>query len=557
MMHFMMQDLLSGLFRSGWKSAFFRGGSLVRDEKSTQRLRRLRRIQAQKVPSLSSTSDRVDLMGSQSEFLEMDPQSQRLFVECGGRSATTLRFLFADAPPVTVVMDRPNFLIGSAPNCDLVLSHAEIHPHHALLQWVNGSLFYCDLTSSTSNGSTSNGSTSNGSTSNGSTSNGSTSDGPTSHGGTRPQSAEGVWVRHEPVCVGPYQLLVQADETSPPPEDSPLVRSPRLANELPQIALQFQGVAQSENQWPVDRILTVIGRGSQCRLRLNHESIPQVLSCLLRTPTSCWIIDIAGAGTTTVNGRPVTISPIDIGDNLQLGTFSVDVIANAFPQTQIVNSPKSDPESDSDSGNDSAPMSGEGELHSNLPGCRPPSSRLRLQWNRSGMIPAKSHQIPDASHVAEPGTGTEAETEIPWNHQAAVTNRERPDSGLNDSEPVWSWLTDELAKPLSQSVNHSSPSAEIDPGLTKPHTSHELSQRELQKRDLPQAVVELLRSQQAQLDVLKSQIDQIRVSIEKAPRRLTSGHMQNLLERSISETLQTHHSMSLSLAKLIELISIE
>ena len=537
MMHFMMQDLLSGLFRSGWKSAFFRGSSLVREEKSTQRLRRLRRIQAQEIPSLSSTWDRVDLMGSQSESLEMDPQRQRLFVECGGRSATTLRFLFSDAPPVTVVMDRPNFLIGSAPNCDLVFSHAEIQPHHALLQWINGALFYCDLTSASSNGPNSHG--------------------PNSHGGTRPQSAEGVWVRHEPVCVGPYQLLVEADEMSPPPEDSPLVRSPRLANELPQIALQFQGVAQSENQWPVDRILTVIGRGSQCRLRLNHESIPQVLSCLLRTPTSCWIIDIAGAGTTTVNGRPVTISPIDIGDILQLGTFPVDVIATAFPQTQIVNSPKSDPESDSDSGTDSAPMSGEGELHSILPGCRPPSSRLRSQWNRSGMIPAKSNQILEASHVAETGTGTEAETEIPWNHQAAVTTRERPDSGLDDSEPVWSSLTDELAKPFLQSVNHSFPSAEIDPGLTKPHTSRELSQREQQKRDLPQEVVEFLRSQQAQLDALKSQIDQIRLSIEKAPRRLTSGHMQNLLERSMSETLQTHHSMSLSLAKLIELISIE
>jgi len=483
-----------------------------------------------------------DVMASQTESLEMDTQSQCLFLECGGRPATTLRFLFSDAPPVTVVMDRPNFLIGSAPNCDLVFSHVEIHPHHALLQWINGSLFYCDLTSQTSDGQTSDGQTSNGQTSNG----------PNSPGGARPQSAEGVWVRHEPVCVGPYQLLVEADEMSPPPEDSPLVRSPRLANELPQIALQFQGVAQSENQWPVDRILTVIGRGSQCRLRLNHESIPQVLSCLLRTPTSCWLIDIAGAGTTAVNGRPVTLSPIDIGDILRLGTFPVDVIATAFPQIQIVNSPKSNPESDSDSDSDSAPMSGEGELHSILPGCQPASSRLRSQRNRSGMIPAKSNQILEASHVAETGTGTEAETEIPWNHQAAVTTRERPDSGLDDSEPVWSSLTNELAKSRLQPSEDLSPSPEVDPGFTNPQTLDERAQR-----GLPQEVVEFLRSQQAQLDALKSQIEQIRVSIEKAPRRLTSGHMQNLLERSMSETLQTHHSMSSSLAKLTDSISID
>ena len=529
----MMQDLLIGLFRSGWKLAFFRGSGLVREEKSTQRLRRLRRIQAQEIPYLPSTSALVDVMASQTESLEMDTQSQRLFVECGGRPATRLRFLFADAPPVTVMMDRPNFLIGSAPNCDLVLSHVEISPHQALLQWINGSLFYCDLTSQTSNGQTSNGQT---------------SDGPNSPGGPRLQSAEGVWVRHEPVCVGPCQVLIDTDEMSPAPLDSPLVRSTRLANEFPQIALQFQGVAQSENQWPVDRILTVIGRGSQCRLRLNHESIPEVLSCLLRTPTSCWLIDIAGAGTTAVNGRPVTLSPIDIGDILRLGMFPVEVIATAFPQVQFLNSPKSDSESNSDS--DSAPLSGEGELHSILPGSPPPSSQFRTQWHRSGMIPAKSNQILEASHVAE--TGTESETEIPWNHQAAVTTRERPDSGLDDSEPVWSSFTDELAKSRLQPSEDFSASKEVDPGFTNPQMLGERAQR-----DLPQEVVEFLRSQQAQLDALKSQIDQIRVSIEKAPRRLTSGHMQNLLERSISETLQTHHSMSLSLAKLMDSISIE
>ena len=117
---------------------------------------------------------------------------------------------------------------------------------------------------------------------------------------------------------------------------------------------------------------------------------------------------------------------------------------------------------------------------------------------------------------------------------------------------MWSSLTNELAKSRLQPSEDLSPSPEVDPGFTNPQTLDERAQR-----GLPQEVVEFLRSQQAQLDALKSQIEQIRVSIEKAPRRLTSGHMQNLLERSMSETLQTHHSMSSSLAKLTDSISID
>jgi hypothetical protein len=103
-----------------------------------------------------------------------------------------------------------------------------------------------------------------------------------------------------------------------------------LAAEFPQVRLKFDGVEQTDNQWPVDRPLTLIGRSAQCKLRLNHPDMPLVQASLLRTPSGCWLIDLAGRGTTLVNGRPICFASLDIGDALQLGPFRVTVTAAAF-----------------------------------------------------------------------------------------------------------------------------------------------------------------------------------------------------------------------------------
>ena len=58
--------------------------------------------------------------------------------------------------------------------------------------------------------------------------------------------------------------------------------------------------------------------------------MPLVQASLLRTPSGCWLIDLAGQGTTLVNDRPVSFAPLDIGDGLQLGPFRVTVTAAAF-----------------------------------------------------------------------------------------------------------------------------------------------------------------------------------------------------------------------------------
>ena len=115
------------------------------------------------------------------------------------------------------------------------------------------------------------------------------------------------------------------------PHFIPLDRSTRLASEFPYLALRFDGVEQSENMWPVNRMLTLIGRGVQCKLRLNHRSMGNIHAALLRTSTGCWVIDLVRDGSTSVNGRAIQVSPIDAGDELQFGEFRVEVVALGVP----------------------------------------------------------------------------------------------------------------------------------------------------------------------------------------------------------------------------------
>ena len=122
------------------------------------------------------------------------------------------------------------------------------------------------------------------------------------------------WVERQPLQIGPCRLTIVGEESATTPAFNPLDRSPQLANEFPQVRLKFDGVEQSDNQWPVDRPLTLIGRSSQCKLRLNHPDMPIVQASLLRTPEGCWLIDLAGQGTTLVNGHPVRFASLDIGD---------------------------------------------------------------------------------------------------------------------------------------------------------------------------------------------------------------------------------------------------
>ena len=283
----------------------------MRDAMALQRRRRLMLLQSEtssagngdELTAGLAEASQLTANGIETEFdiAALDSAREQLFHECQGRLGMHLLVeLPGVAQPARLELDRPFLLLGSDPACDLRIDHPDVAPSQAYLQWVAGHLFCTDLAGTAE-----------------------------SRSGRRTPKAN-PWVERQPLQIGPCRLTLVGEESPAAPAFNPLDRSPQLAAEFPQVRLKFDGVEQSDNQWPVDRPVTLIGRGSQCKLRLNHPDMPLVLASLLRTPSGCWLIDLAGEGTTLVNNRHVRFAPLDIGDRLQLGPFRVTVTAAAF-----------------------------------------------------------------------------------------------------------------------------------------------------------------------------------------------------------------------------------
>lgn len=287
------------------------GVPAVRDAMALQRRRRLMLLQSDATSAgkgdESADGSQLTATGLETEFdvAALDAAArEQLFDECRGRRGTHLLVeLPGVAHPERLELDQPFLLIGRDHDCNLRLDHPGVGSRRVYLQWVAGHLFCTDL------------------------------DGEADPRPGRRTPKSNPWVDCQPVQVGPCRLTIVGEESHTTPAFSPLDRSPQLAAEFPQVRLKFDGVQQSDNQWPVDRPLTLIGRSSQCKLRLNHPDMPLVQASVLRTPAGCWLIDLAGQGTTLVNGRPVRFASLDIGDALQLGPFHVTVTAAAFGVT--------------------------------------------------------------------------------------------------------------------------------------------------------------------------------------------------------------------------------
>ena len=292
----------------------------MRDAMALQRRRRLMLLQN---PSLKSGnvaasspadsrgfSDAVhsepEADGATSQSARHSEAAAQLFHQCGGRRGRVLLVEMAGVEPQSLPLERPFVLIGRDRCCDLRIDDPTVLPRQAYVQWIDGRLFVCSLS-------------------------------------TPSQKAPAIatWLDHTPVNVGPFRLSVTDHESTATPQDrsqhsngmvargdaDPLSKSPALANEIPQVQLRFHGVEQTDNLWPVDRQLTLIGGGSQCKLRLEHADIPTVLAGLIRTPTSLWLVNLGGDDSLLVNDRPAAVQSLDIGDVLQMGPFQAEVTA--------------------------------------------------------------------------------------------------------------------------------------------------------------------------------------------------------------------------------------
>jgi hypothetical protein len=260
----------------------------VRDANALHRRRRLRLLQSDRLKAETGSS----ISSPRAPDAFEDAHSQ-LFQDCAGQPGLHLLIeVNGEAHARKVSLNRPYLLIGSDSECDIRIKHGSVLPCHAYLQWLDGRLFCCGL------------------------------------GEAETQAA---WVGSKPVTFGAFRLSVpDLKVTAESPQD-PQSRSTELAVEVSQIQLRFAGVEQSDNYWPVDRRLTLIGRGTQCKLRLDHPEIPIVLAALLRTNHGCWLIDLQHDDSMQVNGQLLaSMQSLDVGDKLTFGAFEAEVTAASF-----------------------------------------------------------------------------------------------------------------------------------------------------------------------------------------------------------------------------------
>lgn len=207
-------------------------------------------------------------------------------------------------PPVEVAIDSPYAILGRSGSCHHCLAGDDVSYRHAYLQVIGGRILCVDLLSA----------------------NGIEWDG----------NDKGPWLSPEHrLHIGGHTLQLFDDgwayDASLP---SPLEVRPRSEQRpefgvLPEVELELTGGAAPGKAWPINRVLTLVGRDERCRITCADERISKVHCSLLLAPSGLWVIDLLGRGGVLVNGERVECAYLHDRAELQVGKYQLRV---KYPQ---------------------------------------------------------------------------------------------------------------------------------------------------------------------------------------------------------------------------------
>jgi hypothetical protein len=204
--------------------------------------------------------------------------------------------------------DRPFVLVGRHPRADLILDHERISRRHAYFQAIAGGLFCVDLGSRS---------------------------GVAWEERPRPSG----WVdREQGVRVGPFEIRAGEGVGSAPAND-PLTARALEETPLPEVVLEFPGFPDRP-PWRLRRVLTLVGRNPNCRLKLIDPAVSEFHLALLRTPDGLWVVDLIGRGGIIVNGQRLGWGRLEPGDRLQMGPLQIRIHGEMPSETQALPGPK-------------------------------------------------------------------------------------------------------------------------------------------------------------------------------------------------------------------------
>ncbi len=211
----------------------------------------------------------------------------------------------------TQEITNPFAVIGRGSNCDLVIQEEVVAYRHVYLQVFANRVACLDLMST----------------------NGTQFDPP----------AASAWISagHR-FRVGTHWIQLEgnqwvADQSVPSPTEFKSREEQRGEfGVLPKVELELLNTSAKGRMWPINRVVTLIGRDENCRITIPDERISRIHCSLLLLPSGLWVIDLLGKGGIKVNGQPVRCSALPEGSQLQIGDYVVSV---HYPELALVQNP--------------------------------------------------------------------------------------------------------------------------------------------------------------------------------------------------------------------------
>ncbi len=199
-------------------------------------------------------------------------------------------------------VDAPFAVVGRARNCDIPLPDRSVSFRHAYLQVFGDRVTCVDLLSP----------------------GGIRWDGPGTEDWLAPEHRLGV---------GPYWVQLFDDGWSRDFSNWPAplacrCREPEAAvfGELPQVDLRLANRKLRGMSWPINRVLTLVGRDDRCRITCGDERVSRVHCSLLLTRYGLWVIDLLGRDGIQVNGDDCRTALLMPGDELAVGQYRMQAV---------------------------------------------------------------------------------------------------------------------------------------------------------------------------------------------------------------------------------------
>jgi pSer/pThr/pTyr-binding forkhead associated (FHA) protein len=191
---------------------------------------------------------------------------------------------------------QPFALIGRDRVNDLCLDDPQISQRHVYVQMISGRLFCVDMGSRT---------------------------------GIRCAGVQGTsgWLHPgQDLELGPFAVRYATDAAPTPVAGvNPLEARGTDVQLLPAVTLEFANGLTRQPRWRLNRILTLAGRATSCKLQLADVTVSRYHAAFVAAPQGLWVVDLLGKDGTRVNGERVRWTMLEDGDRVQLGKFLIRV----------------------------------------------------------------------------------------------------------------------------------------------------------------------------------------------------------------------------------------